>query len=197
MRDQGESFSYPIELSAGDGGRFESLRALVDPASSYSVVPATILASLGVEPQWTEWFTAADGSRQEMSLAEVRIRVDGRERTIICVFGSPESVPTLGVEPQWTEWFTAADGSRQEMSLAEVRIRVDGRERTIICVFGSPESVPTLGSYALVGLALQADPANRRAPVSALTTISSILYSGWTVLRQAQDERAVFFIRSW
>ena len=148
MRDQGESFSYPIELSAGDGGRFESLRALVDPASSDSVVPATILASLGVEPQWTEWFTAADGSRQEMSLAEVRIRVDGRERTIICVFGSPESVPTLG-------------------------------------------------SYALVGLALQADPANRRAPVSALTTISSILYSGWTVLRQAQDERAVFFIRSW
>ena len=29
------------------------------------------------------------------ALAEVRIRVDGRERTTICVFGSPESVPTL------------------------------------------------------------------------------------------------------
>ncbi len=91
-----ESFSYPIELSAGDGGRFESLRALVDASSSYSVVPATILASLGVDPQWTGLFTAADGSRHEMPLAEVRIRVDGRERTTICVFGSPESAPILG-----------------------------------------------------------------------------------------------------
>ncbi len=113
MRSRGESFSSPIELSAGDGGRFESLRALVDTSSSYSVVPATILASLGVEPQWTGLFTTGDGSRQEMSLAEVRIRVDGRERTTICVFGSPESVPTLG-------------------------------------------------SYALAGLAMEADPANRR-----------------------------------
>ena len=47
------------------------------------------------------------------------------------------------------------------MPLAEVGIRVDGRERTTICVFGSPESVPTLGSYALAGLAMQADPAYR------------------------------------
>ncbi len=114
-----ESFSYPIELSAADGGRFESLRALVDTASSYSVVPATILASLGVEPQWTELFTTADGSQQEMSLAEVRIRVDGRDRTTICVFGSPESVPTLG-------------------------------------------------SYALAGLAMVADPANRRLTAAPL-----------------------------
>lgn len=95
MQSRGESFSYPIELSAGEGGRFESLRALVDTASSYSVVPATILSSLGVEPQWTGLFTSADGSQQEMPWAEVRIRVDGRERTTICVFGSPESVPTL------------------------------------------------------------------------------------------------------
>ena len=114
-----ESFSYPIELSAGDGGRFESLRALVDAASSYSVVPATILASLGVEPQWTGLFTTADGSRHEMPLAEVRIRVDGQERTTICVFGSPESVPTLG-------------------------------------------------SYALAGLAMEADPANRRLTAAIL-----------------------------
>ena len=114
-----ESFSYPIELSAAGGGRFESLRALVDPACSYRVVPATILASLGVEPQWTGLFTTSDGSRHEMPLAEVRIRVDGQERTTICVFGSPESVPTLG-------------------------------------------------SYALAGLAMEADPANRRLTAAPL-----------------------------
>ena len=114
-----ESFSYPIELGAADGGRFESLRALVDTASSYSVVPATILASLGVGPQWTGLFTTADGSRQEMSLAEVRIRVDGQERTTICVFGTPEGVPTLG-------------------------------------------------SYALAGLAMEPDPANRRMTAAPL-----------------------------
>ncbi|MCH7620558.1 MAG: hypothetical protein IH870_01520 [Chloroflexi bacterium] len=119
MQGRGESFSYPIELSAVHGGRFESLRALVDTASSYSVVPATILASLGVQPQWTGLFSTADGLRQEMPLAEVRIRVDGRERTTICVFGSPESVPTLG-------------------------------------------------SYALAGLALEADPATRRLTTASL-----------------------------
>ena len=114
-----ESFSYPVELMGPGGGRFESLRALVDPTSSYSVFPATILASLGVEPQWTDFFTAADGFQQQLSLAEIGIRVDGRERTTICAFGSPDSVPTLG-------------------------------------------------SYALAGLAMQPDPANRRLTAAPL-----------------------------
>ena len=119
MQGRGESFSYPVELSAREGGRFESLRALVDPDSSYSMVPATILASLGVESQWTGLFDTADGSQREMRLAEVRIRVDGQERTTICVFGPPNCVPILG-------------------------------------------------AYALAGLAMQPDPANRRMKTAPL-----------------------------
>ncbi len=89
-------FNYPIELLASGGNRYESLRARVDAQCSYCVFPATILASLGIEPQWTDFFSAPDGSQQQLPMAEIGIRVDGRERTTICVFGSPASIPVLG-----------------------------------------------------------------------------------------------------
>ena len=91
-----ESFPYPIEVGPKDGSRYESLRASVNLASTYTVVPALILARLGIEPEWTADFELPDGSQEENSLAEVRLRIDGQERTTICVFGKPDSGTVLG-----------------------------------------------------------------------------------------------------
>ncbi len=91
-----ELFPYPIEVGPKDGSRFERLRAAVNPESTYTVVPALILAGLGIEPEWTTVFDRSDGSQEENSLAEVRLRIDGQERTTICVFGKPDSGTVLG-----------------------------------------------------------------------------------------------------
>ena len=36
------------------------------------------------------------GGEKEQSLAEVKIRIDDRERTTICVFGPADGLPVLG-----------------------------------------------------------------------------------------------------
>ena len=79
-----------------DGSRFQRVIASVDPNSTYTVMPGPLLTMLGIEPEWSQQFELADGRRQERSLAEVRFRIDANERTTICVFGQPESVPVLG-----------------------------------------------------------------------------------------------------
>lgn len=90
------TFHYEISLGPKDGSRFESVSALVDTGSTYTVVPASVLEGLGVTPEWTGFFELADGRQQEYGLAEIRLRLDGQERTTICIFGSPDSEPLLG-----------------------------------------------------------------------------------------------------
>ena len=89
-------FKHPVEVGPKDGARFQRVIARVDSHSTYTVMPAPLLTMLGVEPEWSQQFELADGRREERSLAEVRIRIGGQERTTICVFGRPESEPVLG-----------------------------------------------------------------------------------------------------
>ena len=90
--------SININLAIGprDGHRFHRVRAVVNLASSYTVMPSTLLEMLGVDPQWTDSLEAPDGSRQEFSLAEVMVEIEGRQRTTICVFGKADTTPVVG-----------------------------------------------------------------------------------------------------
>ena len=90
------TFNHSIEVGPKDGARFQRVIAKVDPNSTYSVMPGPLLTMLGIEPEWTQQFELPDGRREERSLAEVRLRIDGQERTTICVFGRPETEPILG-----------------------------------------------------------------------------------------------------
>ena len=87
-----------ISLSIGprDGHRFQRVRAVVNLANSYTVMPSTLLEMLRVDPQWTESLEGPDGSRQEFSLAETVVEIEGRQRTTICVFGKADSQPSVG-----------------------------------------------------------------------------------------------------
>ena len=90
------TFNHPVDVGPNDGARYQRVIARVDPHSTYTVMPGPLLTMLGVEPEWSQQFELADGSREERSLAEVRLRIGDRERTSICVFGQPESEPVLG-----------------------------------------------------------------------------------------------------
>ena len=86
----------PLFLGLKDGSRFQRVIAAISPDTSYTVMPSPLLEMLGVDPQWTDLLQAADGTQNEYPVAEVRVRIDDRERTTICVFGSPDSQPAVG-----------------------------------------------------------------------------------------------------
>ena len=70
--------------------------ALVDTASTYAVMPSPMLSMLGIDPFWTGVLERADGRSEERSLAEIRLKIGDAERTVVCVFGQPDSQPVLG-----------------------------------------------------------------------------------------------------
>ncbi len=89
-------FHQQIEIGPTGGARSQRIIAGVDPASTYSVMPAAVLTMLGIEPAWTQEFQLAGGGVEERQMAEIKVRLEGQERTTVCVFGGPDSEPVLG-----------------------------------------------------------------------------------------------------
>ena len=85
-----------VEIGPRDGSRLQPVIALVDVASTYAVMPSSVLNMLGITPEWTSVFEYADGSSEEFPSAEVRLRLNNQDRTVVCVFGKPDSQPVLG-----------------------------------------------------------------------------------------------------
>ncbi len=90
------TFHQRIELAAGPSGPFESLDALVDSGATYTLVPRAVLTRLGVAPVDVQTFVIADGSRLERELGEAVVRINGRTRTTVVVFGDDEAESLLG-----------------------------------------------------------------------------------------------------
>ena len=90
------TFNVTIEVAAGADGPFESLEALVDTGATYTLAPAPLLRQLGVEPIDRITFIIADGSRMQQEIGEAVIRLDGRQRTTLVVFGDEGANTLLG-----------------------------------------------------------------------------------------------------
>lgn len=90
------TFEVDVELGGIDGRRFEPVRALVDTGSSYMRVPGNLLRSLGIEPTERQRFEMADGREAEYDIGQAQVRLDGRTRYNIVVFGEDDSAPLLG-----------------------------------------------------------------------------------------------------
>ncbi|MBI4498428.1 MAG: retroviral-like aspartic protease family protein [Chloroflexi bacterium] len=91
-------FRYPIAIGSPDVSRFEQVEALVDTGSSYTWVPRAVLERLGVKASFRMEFETADGRIIERDVAETQIRVDGRTRTRLVVFGDEGTTPLLGAD---------------------------------------------------------------------------------------------------
>ncbi len=68
----------------------------------------------------------------------------------------------LGVTSHRRDTFVLADGRRVTRALGRAWVRVDGRDESTVVVFGEENTPALLGAYTLEGLALAADPVNRR-----------------------------------
>ena len=89
-------FHQRIELAIGQSGPFEFLGALVDSGATYTLIPRPTLTRLGVAPVDVQTFVIADGSHLERELGEAVVRIDGRTRTTVVVFGDEAAEPLLG-----------------------------------------------------------------------------------------------------
>ncbi len=90
------TFRERIEIGASEQGPFETVDALVDSGATYTSLPASLLERLGVEPIDSETFIMADGTRHERPVGEAVVRVEGRSRTSMVIFGDEDSLPLIG-----------------------------------------------------------------------------------------------------
>jgi clan AA aspartic protease len=90
------TFNWPIEVANLDGQTSQSVEAMVDTGSSYTVLPASFLRGLGVSPIERIEFELADGRIIERDIGEARVTVDGRNATTLVVFGDEGVLPLLG-----------------------------------------------------------------------------------------------------
>ena len=90
------TFDVAIQVADFDGEHFEEMQALVDTGATFTVVPQSVLRSLEIEPEDRKSFMYASGERVELDLAQVRIRVDGRETITWVIFGDAAGGAMLG-----------------------------------------------------------------------------------------------------
>ncbi|MBI2832720.1 MAG: clan AA aspartic protease [Chloroflexi bacterium] len=90
------TFFKTIEIGAAHGGPFESVKVLIDTGATYTYIPSPVLERLGITPLERQPFVLADGRRIECEISQVRVRIDGRERYTICIFGDAGATPLLG-----------------------------------------------------------------------------------------------------
>ena len=89
------TFSVALTVQ-GPTGELTSVDALVDTGSTYAVLPAQLLKRMGVTPKDRMSFRLADERVVEYDLGEVVAGMDGRERTVLVVFGPNDATPLLG-----------------------------------------------------------------------------------------------------
>lgn len=89
------TFYVDFTLWNRDGSASRTLRGLVDTGASYALIPASVLADLGIAPEKTRRFQLADGTAQEFPVGWAGIELDGQRENVHIVFG-PENRVLLG-----------------------------------------------------------------------------------------------------
>ena len=108
------TFSVPLEVGDQAGGRFETIEALADTSATYTVLPASTLGALGVQPHRSSAFELADGSQHEWQIGRTWVRLQGKQEMTLVVFGDDDVSPLLGAVTL-EEFLLAPDPIRKEL----------------------------------------------------------------------------------
>ena len=113
------TFRSPSEIGPRDGVRFQRVIAVDGSENIYSVLSSTLLGMLGVGTEWESQFTLPGGGWEMLPMAVVRMRINGEERTTICVYGKTDSEPILGRHTM-AAFGLAADHDEQKLVQADM-----------------------------------------------------------------------------
>ena len=82
------------------GARSEELTALADTGATLTVVPATALRQVGVDPVGTVTVILADGRRVSRRVGNAVIAIDGESAPCRVLFGEADDAVLLGLTVQ-------------------------------------------------------------------------------------------------
>jgi predicted aspartyl protease len=114
------TFKHPIDIAASADGPFRSLDALVDTGPLYTCVPARTLRELGLEPTDRIEFLLANGQRELRDGVEALVRLDGRIRHTVCIFGGDRDLVLLGADTREGFGFAADPVNKRLVPMATI-----------------------------------------------------------------------------
>jgi len=91
-------FHVQIEILPVNGGASTVQSVLVDTGASYLVLPGSLLVSLGYRAVDRQRVIFATGQAASWEIAEVRVRLQGRERTVLAFLAPDQSPMLLGAQ---------------------------------------------------------------------------------------------------
>ena len=113
------TFRVDFTLRNPSSGQSRALNGLVDTGASYTVIPAAVLAELGVAPLRSVRVRYADGSFQDLGLGEAQMELEGMTSTVQVLFGNSGDTFLLGAMA--LEAFAlAADATNRRLIPAQV-----------------------------------------------------------------------------
>ncbi len=90
------TFTVDLQIRGPGQAEGETVQALVDTRATYTMLPRPLLEHLGVVPIDRMRFRLANEQVVSYPLGEARVRINGKERTTVVVFGEPGASPVLG-----------------------------------------------------------------------------------------------------
>ena len=115
------TFSVDFTIWNRDRTQSRTLKGVVDTGASYTLVPASILEELGIEREYSETFSLADGSRRELSVGRLDMELEGMTRNVYVVFGPDSRKILLGAMALET-FALAADAKYRRLIPAELTL---------------------------------------------------------------------------
>ncbi len=85
-----------MQILSPDEAQSIELNALVDTGSFFTMVPASVLSSLGIKPHRTVGVTLADGRVTQTNLGEAKATINGESVNTLVLFGKEGTKPLLG-----------------------------------------------------------------------------------------------------
>lgn len=89
-------FTVWLQVADPENRRYETIEAMVDSGATYTLLPGSILARLGVVPHGSRRFVLADGSRVERGFGSTWMRFNDREAISPVVSWDEDCRPLLG-----------------------------------------------------------------------------------------------------
>ena len=86
------TFTLNIQVGDEQGQTFEEAEALVDSGATFTVIPASTLRRLGVEPRRRAPFRLANDRVEQRDVGVAVVRFDGHESITSVVFGEEGTV---------------------------------------------------------------------------------------------------------
>ena len=89
-------FYWRVGVWSADGGSLETVEALVDTGSSYSVFPRRMLERLGIAKRFVLPFEQADGSVIDRDVGLAMLVINDSESSMRVIFGEDDAESLIG-----------------------------------------------------------------------------------------------------